>query len=293
MRKCIFVVLSLLCACALFAPPAGAADHKVAAPAVAARPAGCPPPFRGPPVYPRQAQRDGVGGVATVIVDTDACGRVLRATLENSSLNPALDAEALAVTKQWVLPDAVVSNPPQADGSYRVRVPVEFKPTWHARRSEHVTDDGCRELRVSGKIPPPVDAEGAVIERVKLDDPCPIGYERVAQAAQYARANAWFTASMPGDMPLEEYRVDDGDGYSIWTLLKDAQGVYRVALRSRVVSDGSFWYFAQNRLCELPEAQCQQMFERLNRLWGNKSRVPVMPETVREPATQPAPEAAP
>lgn len=279
MRNCLVALLLAASAAALLTPRV-----SLAAPAAdASMSVTCPPPFNGAPDYPQIIQRAGIGGSATIIVDTDDCGRVLRAVLENSSLNPELDSEALAATRRWVLPEATTHNPPQADGSYRVRVPVVFDPLERARRSEHVTEDACRERRVSGKIAPPFDAEGAAIERLTVDDPCPIGYGQIAQALHYVRANAWFTASwfmdpMKGGMALEEYRVFDGDGINDWVFLKDAEGTYRVALRSRSVSDGGYRYAAQSRLCELPEAQCQAVFERMKLLWGNKMRVPVAAE---------------
>ena len=274
MRTPLAILLSLVGIGALLVPRAG-----IAAP-VAVPPATCPPPFRGAPDYPRNALRAGVGGVVYVIIETDACGRVLDATLESSSLRPDLDAEALAATRRWVMPDAA-KQPPTGKGTYLARVPVQFQLSDSPRTSEYVTDDACREIRVSGRIATPVDAAGAVLDRLTVDDPCPLGRRNVTDALRYARDSAYFTASRPGPPLLEEYMTIDGDGHSDWLFLRGAQGDYPAVLRMRTVNDGQYVYAALSTLCEAGEAECKRLFERLTRILSEYPRKPLVTPTAQ------------
>lgn len=77
-----------------------------------------------PPIYPRQARRRGVEGVATYEVWLDAEGKQIKQALVNSSGALMLDNAALDAIKQWKFSPHTVNGRAIA---HRVQIPVRFR----------------------------------------------------------------------------------------------------------------------------------------------------------------------
>jgi protein TonB len=82
-------------------------------------PSGCPAP-----AYPQLARQRGLEGVAMLLLQVGADGRVLQAKLLESSGHAILDDAALAAARGWRL------TPASADGvavAGALRVPLRFR----------------------------------------------------------------------------------------------------------------------------------------------------------------------
>lgn len=117
------------------APSPGAAD--------------CPPPFMAQPRYPAEQLIADVSGTTLVLARIDGCGRVVEAKVSEGSGESALDDEALATVRSWVLSEAQIK---QVGGGPWVKMPVRFAgvsnvsvqaPNWPRshRSPTYVADD--------------------------------------------------------------------------------------------------------------------------------------------------------
>ncbi len=81
----------------------------------------CPDLVRGVPAYPDEMRQTRLEGSVILDLRVDACGRVLDASVAESSGHASFDAAALAASRGWVLGKDV------AGGGGRLRVPLDFK----------------------------------------------------------------------------------------------------------------------------------------------------------------------
>lgn len=137
--------------------------------------AACPEPRLGPPRYPAEMMRKGIGGRALVAMCIDACGRVLEAKLAISSKRAPLDQAALDAAAGWILPKEMRER--AVDGW--VRAPVSF---------------GGPILTVA---PKPIAWPKSHRRPVYRPDDSPIGVDRADEAEAALRDATWLKPAYP------------------------------------------------------------------------------------------------
>lgn len=232
-------------------------------PAVAQQPADACPPFpaqenRAPHYLPSELWRL-LGYTINVIIETDACGRVTGARVEQASGVAALDAAALAAAHAWTVPPAYRGQP-------RYRLPFAFEPLpgdMPARTGTRPRDPFFDE-RSGGQVPmPALDADGMLPGYIA--DPYPIGFLQIPEAIavigplalfrRYGRqANFW---------------LRDEEGLSLFQL----EGAMMV--RNRLVSDGRHRFVVTSVLCGNDLEACRQSLAELRAGRGPQRPQPV------------------
>lgn len=207
-------------------------------PAVAQEPVedACPP-FSAvnnrAPFYPVDELWRLLGYTVNVIIETDACGRVSAARVEQSSGVPALDAVALAAARGWTVA-------PESRGQPRYRLPFAFEPLPEAVPERHDARlrDPFFEERRTGRVP--AGLEGSVEGMPGfVPDPFPIGFMAIPEAVATIG-------------PLAVFRRY-GDQLNFW--LRDEEGLSLFQLngtmlvRNRLVSDGQRRFVVSSVLC--------------------------------------------
>lgn len=232
-------------------------------PVVAQQPADACPPYAAQenraPSYPPSELWRLLGYTINAIIETDACGRVSGARVEQPSGVAALDAAALAAARAWTVPS-------QYRGQPRYRLPFAFEPLpgdMPAQTGRRPRDPFFEERR-SGRAPmPALDADGMLPGYIA--DPYPIGFLQIPEAIatigplalvrRYDRqANFW---------------LHDEEGLSLFQL-EDAMMV-----RNRLVSDGRYRFVVTSVLCGNDLEACRQSLAELRVRRGRQRPQPV------------------
>lgn len=182
-----------------------------------------------------------------VIIETDACGRVSDARVEQSSGVAALDAVALEAARGWVVA-------PEYRGQPRYRLPFAFDPLPEpvpARTAARVRDPFFEE-RLSGQVRPGLGNSAQGMPGF-VADPAPIGFMQIPEA-------------IAAIGPLAVFRRY-GDQVNFW--LRDEEGLSLFQLdgtmlvRNRLVSDGQRRFVVSSVLCGRDLEACRQSLAQL------------------------------
>jgi TonB family protein len=223
------------------------------APVAGAQPAataGCPPfsaDNNRAPFYPVDELWRLLGYTVNVIIETDACGRVSDARVEQSSGVAALDAVALQAARGW-------NVAPQYRGQPRYRLPFAFDPlpeTVPARPGARVQDPFFQE-RSSGWVRAGL-ADSAQGTPGFIADPAPIGFMQIPEA-------------IAAIGPLAVFRRY-GDQANFWLRDEEGLSLFQVngtmMVRNRLVSDGQRQFVVSSVLCGHDLEACRQSLAQL------------------------------
>ena len=226
-------------------------------PALAQPAEGCPPfpaAANRAPHYPPPELWRLLGYVINVIIDTDACGRVRAARVEQSSGVPVLDATALAAARAWTVPPAHRGQP-------RYRLPFAFEPLPEeipAQAGRRLRDPFFDERR-GGRVPmPALDADGMLPGYIA--DPYPIGFLAIPEAVATIGPLALFRRY--GGQA--NFWLHDEEGLSLFQL----EGAMMV--RNRLVSDGRHRFVVTSVLCGSDLDACRQSLATLRASRGRQ-----------------------
>ncbi len=223
-----------------------------------AQPAGGCPPFSAAanraPHYPPAELWRLLGYVINVIIDTNACGRVEAARVEQGSGVAVLDAAALAAARAWTVP-------PEYRGQPRYRLPFAFEPLPEeipAQAGQRLRDPFFDERR-SGHVPMPVlDADGTLPGYIP--DPYPIGFLSIPEAVATIGPLALFRRYGA----QADFWLHDEEGLSLFQL----EGPMMV--RNRRVSDGRHRFVVTSVLCGNDLDACRQSLATLRASRGRQ-----------------------
>ncbi len=226
-------------------------------PALAQPAEGCPPytaAANRAPHYPPPELWRLLGYVINVIIDTDACGRVDAARVEQGSGVAVLDAAALAAARAWTVP-------PEYRGQPRYRLPFAFEPLPEeipAQAGRRLRDPFFDERR-GGRVPmPALDADGMLPGYIA--DPYPIGFLAIPEAVATIGPLALFRRY--GGQA--NFWLHDEEGLSLFQL----EGAMMV--RNRLVSDGRHRFVVTSVLCSSDLDTCRQSLATLRASRGRQ-----------------------
>ncbi|WP_409476396.1 TonB family protein [Stenotrophomonas sp. Y-13] len=226
-------------------------------PALAQPVEGCPPfpaAANRAPHYPPPELWRLLGYVINVIIDTDACGRVDAARVEQGSGVAVLDAAALAAARAWTVP-------PEYRGQPRYRLPFAFEPLPEeipAQAGRRLRDPFFDERR-GGRVPmPALDADGMLPGYIA--DPYPIGFLAIPEAVATIGPLALFRRY--GGQA--NFWLHDEEGLSLFQL----EGAMMV--RNRLVSDGRHRFVVTSVLCGSDLDACRQSLATLRASRGRQ-----------------------
>ena len=214
------------------------------------------------PVYPVDELWRLSTHTVTVLLEADGCGLPVSAELEASSGIPALDAQALAVAKAWVIP-------PDWRGRPRYRLPFDFNalpeplPAQVGLRPR----DAFFEERRSGHV---ALAEVAASDDAAglpgyLHDPYPIGFFTL-QEALATLGRAAVVKRYDGVM---DFWLRDEEGLSLF------QWYGHLLVRNRQVQQGGRQFVVSSALCGNDLEACRQRLGQLQAARGRQFPQPV------------------
>lgn len=209
------------------------------------------PPFSAhnnrAPFYPVDELWRLLGYTVNVIIETDACGRVSDARVEQSSGVPALDAVALQAARGW-------NVAPEYRGQPRYRLPFAFDPLPEAvpARTGTRVQDPFFEERSSGQVRAGLGNSGQGTPGF-VADPAPIGFMQIPEAIAVIG-------------PLAVFRRY-GDQGNFWLRDEEGLSLFQVngtmLVRNRLVSDGQRQFVVSSVLCGHDLEVCRQSLAQL------------------------------
>jgi TonB family protein len=215
--------------------------------------AACPPPAPATVAQPPDLQRTyGKGGLVVLLLELDACGRVLAARVERSSLRRELDEAAVSAAASWVL------DPVELAGGRAARLPVTFDGFPRARDWALAAPDPCLDARQDGRI----DAPGFDPQFPGyLEDPCGLGYASIQAALDHVRSVAFYSAETASRHAF--YAVRDANGPARWYFSMVGAAHHPTAFKLSIVNDGEREYFLSAHGCEMDVESCVRFLEEL------------------------------
>lgn len=200
------------------------------------------------PPMPKRNDKSGHGGLVRILVEIDSCGRVVSASIKQSSLRKELDEAALLGAKNWAI------NPIQQGKKVTsVIIPVNFigRPI----RSWPPVPKGCSINKRPDNLikTPSLDQSGRIPDYIQ--DDCPIEEKTVRKARGNVFHIAFFSTTTQTGFELFETR--DFDGPSIWYFAPEGHEYYPSVARFDVVNDGKREFLLTSHLCESTPSTCE------------------------------------
>lgn len=217
------------------------------------------PPFDGstnsPPAYPQAAKEAKLGGLVVVLLETDPCGKVIAATVEQSSKRRDLDEAAVLAAKQWQF------RTWGSKGAEKLRVPVEFIPDELSTERDMAVNEATRKALGQWRSSRVPEIAPVVDGKVPGYPPDPLAMSRPTIAENLAvleREGKQIQGITEG---VRSYALDASYGKTTWEYFDESWLFSPALIRYRLVSDGKKGYWAISTLCEARKEDCAKFKE--------------------------------